>query len=309
MALCALKKARRDGRGGQPVLVSGQPLSRVRNWKRAEEGGFDWRISAANIVPIAQRRRYGHLECDGAILFGGRGAGPIERVSASGGTPTAVTALGQGETFHTFPVFLPDQRHFVYLRSGNVDTRGIYVGSLDAKPAEQSTKRLVDSALAAAFAPSANSSGGNLLFLRGNTLMAQPFDVRRFDLGGRAGACRRARGRFRLRRMGFGFLEWNLGRSSQVAAPANPFLCYVHNLMKPTRSFPKTCAGSAISQTNPAVMRRTCVHFWLRGRQARPLLATASGRSPRTAQGPFSGGTTTRRLCSLGWMEPSPRWR
>jgi eukaryotic-like serine/threonine-protein kinase len=126
----------------------------------------------------------GTWNADGVILFGGRGAGPIERVSASGGTPTAVTALGQGETFHTFPVFLPDQRHFVYLRSGNADTRGIYVGSLDLKQSEQSTKRVLDSALAAAFAPSANSRGGNLLFLRGNTLMAQPFDVRRFDLAG-----------------------------------------------------------------------------------------------------------------------------
>ena len=125
----------------------------------------------------------GSWSADGVIIFGGRGAGPIERVSASGGTPTPVTALAQAEGYHTFPVFLPDGRHF-YLRVGS--TRGIYAGSLDAKPAEQATKPILESFLAATFAPSSIPSGGYLLFLRGNTLMAQPFDVRHLALAGEA---------------------------------------------------------------------------------------------------------------------------
>jgi len=47
----------------------------------------------------------GSWSADGVIIFGGRGAGPIERVSASGGTPTPVTALAQAEGYHTFPFF------------------------------------------------------------------------------------------------------------------------------------------------------------------------------------------------------------
>jgi Tol biopolymer transport system component len=124
----------------------------------------------------------GSWNADGVIVFGGRGAGSLQRCSASGGTTAAVTALSHGESFHTFPVFLPDGHHFVYLRAGSA--QGIYVGSLDVKPAEQSTKPIMESQLGVAFASSANPSGGRLLFLRDNTLMAQPFNIRRLELEG-----------------------------------------------------------------------------------------------------------------------------
>ncbi len=61
---------------------------------------------------------------------------------------------------------------------------GVYTGSLDAKPDAQGAKRLVDSPAGATYADSPN--GGQLLFLRGTALMAQPFDTRRLELTGRA---------------------------------------------------------------------------------------------------------------------------
>jgi serine/threonine protein kinase len=124
----------------------------------------------------------GSWNADGVIVFGGRGVGPLERVSDSGGTPIPITALRPEESYHTFPVFLPDGKHFLYLRAGSLETRGIYAGSLDVKPAEQSTKRIMASQLGVTFAPSAG--GGRILFLRGGTLMAQPFDTGRLEATG-----------------------------------------------------------------------------------------------------------------------------
>jgi hypothetical protein len=53
--------------------------------------------------------------------------------------------LAKGEFGHRFPQFLPDGRHFLYLRVSTDDPNrtGIYAGSIDAKPDEQSLKRLL----------------------------------------------------------------------------------------------------------------------------------------------------------------------
>jgi Tol biopolymer transport system component len=127
----------------------------------------------------------GSWNADGVIVFGSRfDFASLDRVSASGGTPTEVTALVSGDRNHAFPFFLPDGKHFIYSRNGGPDNSGTYVGSLDAKPTEQSSKRLLSNTIGAAFAPSSNPKRGYLLFLRGATLMAQPFDLRRLELAG-----------------------------------------------------------------------------------------------------------------------------
>jgi hypothetical protein len=75
----------------------------------------------------------------------------------------------------------------VYLRqSKNPENDGVYVGSLDVKPEEQSVKRLMPAASAVAYAPLPQSGRGQLLYLRGGTLMARPFDERRLELAGEA---------------------------------------------------------------------------------------------------------------------------
>jgi Tol biopolymer transport system component len=107
---------------------------------------------------------------DGVILFAPSGTGGLARVSSAGGRPTAVTTLSAAdkETSHRWPDFLPDGRHFLFLsQPANV----VRVGSLDSAE----VKRLVNADSRAMYAP------GYLLFIRGDTLVAQPFDARRLE--------------------------------------------------------------------------------------------------------------------------------
>lgn len=138
-------------------------------------------------VPGGATAASGAWNADGVILFGTRGRGSIHKVSDTGGAVTDVTAVdaSRAETIHAFPWFLPDQKHFVYFRnSGDASVQGEYIGSLDAKPAEQPSKRILPAQYGSVFVPSADQPGGRLLFLREGTLMVQPFDVARLDLTG-----------------------------------------------------------------------------------------------------------------------------
>ena len=125
---------------------------------------------------------------DGAIAFGVAGKG-LMRVSEAGGGASPLTthdSSGQ-ETTHSVYSFLPDGRHFVYQRFSSVaEKRGIYLGSLDAKPEQQSSRRLVATGSNAFYAPSADQDLGHLLFVREGSLMAQAFDARRLELAGEA---------------------------------------------------------------------------------------------------------------------------
>ncbi|HUI81279.1 MAG TPA: protein kinase [Bryobacteraceae bacterium] len=119
---------------------------------------------------------------DGVIVFGHRGGGVLQRVSAAGGVATDLTAIdpARGEVFHALPTFLPDQKHFLYLRTGTADVAGIYAGSIDLKPAEQPKQRILANKLAASYVD------GNLFFMRDGTLMVQPFDAGKLQLTGDA---------------------------------------------------------------------------------------------------------------------------
>ncbi len=122
---------------------------------------------------------------DGVILFGGVGK-PLMRVSADGGVPTAVTVLDteHGDVAHVDPYFLPDGRHFFYVRESGT-SEDISVGSLDAKPGEQDSRRLLQGgAFSPTYVPSRGGDDGELLFVRGTALMAQRFDARRLTLSG-----------------------------------------------------------------------------------------------------------------------------
>jgi serine/threonine protein kinase len=145
---------------------------------------------AETVCDTAQDILGGSWNRDGVIVFGQSNEGGkiiLMRVSANGGTPTPVTTLNasRGETVHAFPSFLPDGRHFVYsINSATPANKGIYVGSLDAKPEEQDLRQLVVTDQLAAYAPSSDPDVGHLLFVREGALMAQPFDARRLELTG-----------------------------------------------------------------------------------------------------------------------------
>ena len=116
---------------------------------------------------------------DGVIIVGAGGgaARPILRVPASGGQMTPITALAPDESAHLWPQFLPDGKHFLYLRvSKDAAQTGIYIGSLDVQPNQQSMRRLLASDRQAYYAPAPDGGPGHLIFLRQATLMAQPFD-------------------------------------------------------------------------------------------------------------------------------------
>jgi dipeptidyl aminopeptidase/acylaminoacyl peptidase len=74
-----------------------------------------------------------------------------------------------------WPRFLPDGRHFIYFAgSSRPEHTGIYVGSLDS----DQTKLVMNTDFRAWYAL------GRLLFLRGEAVLAQPFDVARFQVHG-----------------------------------------------------------------------------------------------------------------------------
>jgi serine/threonine protein kinase/Tol biopolymer transport system component len=128
----------------------------------------------------------GAWNSDGTIIFGTRGLGPVRRIAATGGTPTAITAVdsSRGETFHSFPVFLPDGRHFLYIRqSGDAANQGVYIGDLETAPDLQPTRRLALATMGP-LALTQGPGGHQILFIRDATLMALAFDVRTLNVSG-----------------------------------------------------------------------------------------------------------------------------
>ena len=73
----------------------------------------------------------------GIIIFGTDGEG-IMQVAAAGGVATRLTTAPGRNQIHVFPSFLPDGRHFVYLRES--EKPGVSLGSLDTKPEQQDPK-------------------------------------------------------------------------------------------------------------------------------------------------------------------------
>ena len=113
----------------------------------------------------------------GTIIFSQ--AGGLFRVPASGGEPRPLTKVdsARGEYAHVLPRFLPDGKHFLYVILGsNLETAGIYVGSLDSTR----SIRVLNATSQVEY------SAGHLLFVRGDTLEAQRFDTDRLDLAGDA---------------------------------------------------------------------------------------------------------------------------
>jgi len=126
--------------------------------------------------------RGGTWNKDGVIVFTPEANAGLYRVPASGGTPTEISTRdrNRGETSHRWPVFLPDGKHYLYLGSNFSGLKGvnaIFVGSLDSNE-----KRFV----VEADANTAYAAPGYLVFYRDKTLLAQPFDLKRFALTGEA---------------------------------------------------------------------------------------------------------------------------
>jgi Tol biopolymer transport system component len=142
---------------------------------------------AQTICEVRQAAVGGSWNREGVILFGDVSGG-IMRVADAGGVPSPITVLdsSRNEATHLTPVFLPDGRHFLYLRVSrkNPEQTGIFVGSLDLRPEDQSSQRLVATTTSPIYARSADGRFGKLLFLRDGNLLAQTFDERRLEISG-----------------------------------------------------------------------------------------------------------------------------
>ena len=137
-----------DVTGGPPVLLCDAPDARGGSWGK-----------------------------NGIIVFAPKiMAGGLQSVPAAGGTPAPVatnTNKGEAGAFsNRWPEFLPDGKHFLYL-SGDLSATGtkklaIYVGAIGTNE----VNFLLQADSDAIYAPP-----GYLVFLRGDTLMAQRFDA------------------------------------------------------------------------------------------------------------------------------------
>jgi len=141
-------------------------------------GGKLKKISLGGGAPItvcdASDGRGGTWNQDDIILFTPVTEAPIFRVSAQGGTATAITTLDPtrgNETTHRFPSFLPDGRHFLYVRGSHSAASGnpvnsIWIASLDS----DETHELMQSGSNAKYAL------GHIFWVHDGFLMARPFD-------------------------------------------------------------------------------------------------------------------------------------
>jgi Tol biopolymer transport system component len=118
------------------------------------------------------------------IIFGQAGASgpysPLFRIPATGGSPVPVTQLdkARGETSHNAPWFLPDGHHFLYRAvSSNPDETAVYAGDLDSRM----RKKILPFSTRAIYV-----SPGYLLYVREQTLVAQPFDTGKLETMGDA---------------------------------------------------------------------------------------------------------------------------
>ncbi|MBA0085708.1 MAG: PD40 domain-containing protein, partial [Acidobacteria bacterium Pan2503] len=129
----------------------------------------------------APNGRGGTWSRDGVIVFTPDGYGGLFRVSSSGGSPVEMTKpdAARFETTHRWPMFMPDGKHFLYLAanfSAKLEYNAIFLGSVDS----QERRLLVSRSANAAYA-----EPGYLLYLQDRkTLVAQPFDRRRYVLSG-----------------------------------------------------------------------------------------------------------------------------
>jgi serine/threonine protein kinase len=122
--------------------------------------------------------RGGSWSKNGVIVFTPGSNQNLFSVPATGGTPEPASKLDveKGENSHRWPWFLPDGKHFLYwsrtFRAG--ESPVLYIGELGLLQARLLTKSET----------MAQYASGHLLFLRGQTLMAQAFTPGRMELSG-----------------------------------------------------------------------------------------------------------------------------
>jgi serine/threonine-protein kinase len=150
-----------------------------RKLKRLDVGAPGARVRDVSAEPVilcdAGSQRGGTWGPDDTIVFS-PASGGLRRISANGGRAAKFTDPEPGEAAHFRPQFLAGTRHVLYrITSPNGRNNRYYVTSLDSS--ERKLIATVDSG-------NVVYAQGHLLFMQGNTLMAQPFDTRSLAVTG-----------------------------------------------------------------------------------------------------------------------------
>ncbi len=136
-------------------------------------------VSGGPVVALCDSENppYGGAWSNSGVILFTPVPGPVFRVSATGGTPTAVTTLEAGKEIVHIPLaFLPDGHHFLYVAaSTDIENSPVYVGELDSKARHQ----VLAGPLNVLYSPP-----GYLVFGRDRTVMAQAFDISKLQTTG-----------------------------------------------------------------------------------------------------------------------------
>jgi hypothetical protein len=115
----------------------------------------------------------------------------LQRVQASGGTPEPVTSQITKAALHAWPQFLPDGRHYLYMRVEPPRASGIFLGVLGSEHFEPLTTLTAEAKdvgpvmrAVGQVVGRARYAGGHLFFVRGLTLWAQKYDLQNHSLVG-----------------------------------------------------------------------------------------------------------------------------
>lgn len=145
--------------------------------KRIEAAGGSVTVLASGLP--ANTVRGGSWSPTGTIVYA---SGRLHRVPASGGPVTDITKPDTTETTRR-PWFLPDGVHFLVStgKNNSAEPKAIRLGSLSEPNQESGYPILVAEADSGAV-----YSAGHILYVRGRTLMAQPFDPGKLKTAGNA---------------------------------------------------------------------------------------------------------------------------
>ena len=121
------------------------------------------------LTPVSSPRG-GSWSANGTIVFA-EGAGPMQKIGASGGSPSPLVGLGATEISHRWPRFLPDGRTLFFYVQG--EQPGVYMTTLDRPDVKRQVVRATQDA---AYVPG-DGVPGHVLRVQGDALVAQPFDL------------------------------------------------------------------------------------------------------------------------------------
>ena len=137
---------------------------------------IDLDTGLVRVLASAQTPIWGTWNDEGTILFAPSPSSPLMRVGAGGQGLAQVTRLDPPRQIsHRFPRFLPGGRRFLFFSLGPLESRGVYVGSLDSPE----THRLLETDSPAEFL-----SPDSVLFMRDGALLAQRLNLDTLQMEG-----------------------------------------------------------------------------------------------------------------------------